>query len=143
MRLRDILRVQWRARLLLVILCICSVASARFRQPSEEYAAGRAKLRAAADGPIVIYGYTGHEDASEVALFFQESHFYYLTGHSEPGAALLLIPEMPAVESSAEKSNGEKSANGAREILYLPARDPKEEVWEGPKIGPEIGRAHV
>src|SRR5579862_9044521 len=74
----------------LVILCACGAASARFRQPSSEYAARRAKLRAGVDGPIVIYGYTGHEDASEVAIFFQEPNFYYLTGHSEPAAVLVI-----------------------------------------------------
>ncbi|MDR3722800.1 MAG: aminopeptidase P family protein [Candidatus Acidoferrales bacterium] len=125
----------------LAILCLCFVAQARFRQPSDEYAARRAKLRAAVDGPIVIFGYTGHEDASEVALFFQEPHFYYLTGHSEPGAVLLLIPETTANksgadQSGAEKSDGKQSADGLREILFLPARNPAEEVWEGPKIGP-------
>ncbi len=134
----------------LAVLCVCCVAQARFRQPSEEYAARRAKLRATADGPIVIYGYTGHEDASEVALFFQEPHFYYLTGHSEPGAALLLIPEASANQSGTEKSGGDGTArtdlpgstgrepgSPSSEILFLPARDPKEEVWEGPKIGPD------
>ena len=43
--------------------------------------------RAKVDGPVVMFGYTGHEDASEVAVFFQEENFYYLTGHNEPGAA--------------------------------------------------------
>jgi Xaa-Pro aminopeptidase len=125
----------------LAILCVCSDASARFRQPSEEYAARRAKLRAAVDGPIVIFGYTGHEDASEVALFFQEPHFYYLTGHSEPGAALLLIPGPPGFDGLGDviyqvKHGWESVFAIPREILFLPARDPKEEVWEGPKIGP-------
>src|ERR1700691_6754868 len=80
----------------LAVLCACTVASARFRQPNDEYAARRAKLRAGIDGPIVIYGYTGNEDASEVAVFFQEPSFYYLSGHDEPGAALVLIPDAAA-----------------------------------------------
>jgi len=126
----------------IAMACIVGVASARFRQPSDEYAARRAKLRAAVDGPIVLYGYTGNEDASEVAIFFQETSFYYLTGHSEPGAVLLITP----------------AANDAQvpsEVLYLPPRilDPHDyrgEVWEGPKIGPDdpdvqtkTGFAHV
>jgi Xaa-Pro aminopeptidase len=115
------------AALLISLALIGGAAQARFRQPSEEYQARRAKLRAAVDGPIVIFGYTGHEDASEVAVFFQEPSFYYLTGHDEPGAALLLIPDAAAGAP----------ANGPREILYLPPRDLKEEVWEGPKIGPD------
>jgi Xaa-Pro aminopeptidase len=107
--------------------CIYSFAQARFRQPSAEYQARRAQLRARVDGPIVIFGYTGHEDASEVAIFFQEPYFYYLTGHDEPGAALVLIPDAPNA----------KSAEGPREVLYLPPRDPGQEKWEGPRMGPD------
>jgi len=103
---------------------------ARFRQPNAEYQARREKLRAMVDGPIVIYGFTGHEDASEVALYFQEQNFYYLTGFSQPGAALVLIPDVPGPYLS-------ERTMVARATLYLPPRDAKQEVWEGPKIGPD------
>jgi Xaa-Pro aminopeptidase len=104
---------------------------ARFRQPNQEYAARRAKLRAQVDGPIVLYGYTGQEDASEVAVFFQENNFYYLTGHAEPGAVVVIAPEQPP-----------EGQGVAAEVLYLPPRnknphDTSSELWEGPKIGPD------
>jgi len=121
--LRRILRY---VTLVFALTCTAGGAQARFRQPSEEYQARRAKLRAMVAGPIVIFGYTGQEDASEVAVFFQEPYFYYLTGHDEPGAALVLIPDAP----------GGKAVAGPREILYLPPRDLKQERWEGPKMGP-------
>ncbi len=114
--------------MLLAVTCACCVVQARFRQPSGEYAARRTKLRASVDGPIVVFGYTGHEDASEVAIFFQETHFYYLTGHDEPGAVLLLTPNGP---------NSGAQASTQAEVLYLPPRNPAQEKWEGPKIGPE------
>ncbi len=76
-----------------MLVCVFQFAEARFRQPNEEYKARRDKLMSSVDGPVVIFGYTGHEDASEVAVFFQEPYFYYLTGHDEPGAALLLTPK--------------------------------------------------
>jgi len=120
-------RIFCAALALLAVFCVVQLAQARFRQPSEEYQARRAKLRAAVDGPVVIFGYTGHEDASEVAVFFQEPYFYYLTGHDEPGAALLSIPDSPTG----------KSIEGPHEILYLSPRDPAEEKWEGPKMGPD------
>ena len=85
---------------LLALLCALQFAQARFRQPSEEYQARRAKLMSAKDGPVVIFGYTGHEDPSEVAVFFQEPYFYYLSGHDEPGAALVLIPRRPVAKHS-------------------------------------------
>jgi len=119
--------------LALSLVCIFQFADARFRQPSEEYKARRDKLVASVDGPVVIFGYTGHEDASEVAVFFQEPYFYYLTGHDEPGAALLLIPNSP----SEKPVDGVPIYDGPRQILYLPARDPSQEKWEGPKVGPD------
>lgn len=112
---------------LVTLLCLSQLAQARFRQPSAEYQARRAKVRATIDAPLVIFGYTGHEDASEVAVFYQEPYFYYLSGHDEPGAALVLLPGAPHA----------KPAEGPREVLYLPARDLDEEKWEGPKLGPD------
>jgi len=111
---------------LLAILGFAQLAQARFRQPNEEYQARRARVRAQIDAPLVIFGYTGHEDASEVAVFYQEPYFYYLTGHDEPGAALVLFPGAPNA----------KPSEGPPEILYLPERDLRQEEWEGPKIGP-------
>ena len=113
--------------LALSLLISAGIASGRFRQANEEYAARRAKLATQVDGPVVVFGYTGHEDLSEFALFFQEKNFYYLTGDDEPGGAVLLIPDPPAG----------KKIEGAREILYLPARDYAQEKWEGPKMGPD------
>jgi Xaa-Pro aminopeptidase len=113
----------------IILLALLSVsAGARFRQPSEEYHARRTQLRESVDGPVIIFGYTGHEDASEVAVFFQEPYFYYLTGHDEPGAVLVLLPRS-RTEINARNSPGE--------TLYLPKRDLAEEKWEGPKIGPD------
>jgi Xaa-Pro aminopeptidase len=111
---------------LLAVPCVCQLGQARFRQSNEEYRARRADLRASVDAPVVIFGYTGHEDASEVAVFYQEPYFYYLSGHDEPGAALVLLPGAPNARLS----------EGPQEILYLPAHDFEQEKWEGPKMGP-------
>jgi Xaa-Pro aminopeptidase len=113
--------------LLLLLACGSFLAQARFRQPNSEYQARRAKLRSTINGPAVLFGYTSHQDAGELAVFFQEENFYYLTGHSEPDAALLLIPD----------SADGKSSDSPREILYLPPRNPNAEKWGGPKMGPE------
>jgi Xaa-Pro aminopeptidase len=102
------------------------LVGARFPQPAAEYQARRAKLRAEVDGPVVLFGYTSRNDAGEVAVFFQDEDFYYLTGYSEPDAALLLMAEGEAG----------KAANGPEEILYLPPRDPRESIWGGAHLGP-------
>jgi Xaa-Pro aminopeptidase len=102
------------------------LVQARYPQPAAEYQGRRAKLRSEIDGPVVLFGYTSRNDAGEVAVFFQDENFYYLTGYSEPDAALVLIPD----------ASGGKSSTGPTEILYLPPRDPRESIWGGAHLGP-------
>jgi Xaa-Pro aminopeptidase len=110
----------------LALLFVAVLVQARFPQPAAEYQGRRAKLRAEADGPVVLFGYTSRNDAGEVAVFFQDEDFYYLSGYSEPDAALVLIPD-----SAAAKTSG-----APMEILYLPPRDPREAIWGGAHLGP-------
>jgi Xaa-Pro aminopeptidase len=117
-----------RAALVVCAVVVAAVlAEARFPQPVAEYQARRAALRAHLDAPLVLFGYTSKQDPSEVAIFFQEPNFYYLSGHDEPDAALMILPDAPAG----------KSWNGPHEILYLPARNLQVEKWEGAKLGPD------
>src|SRR5580704_491444 len=104
-------------------------AHAQFRQrePNSEYAARRGRLRAQVDGPVVIFGYTGKESASEAYVFNQESNFYYLTGHNEEHAVLLLVPDGAETKGWA----------GPKEIFYLFTRNLQNERWDGPRIGPD------
>jgi Xaa-Pro aminopeptidase len=112
---------------LVLVACLAPILKAWEREPLSVFAERRAKLIAAVNAPIVLFGYTGHEEANPSYVFMQEENFYYLTGHNEEGAALLLVPE----------SASEKGWSGAREILYLPPRDLAEERWNGPRIGPD------
>jgi Xaa-Pro aminopeptidase len=115
------------AAFLALLACLSPALGAWERGPLAEFAERRVKLMAAANAPIVLFGYTGHEEANPSYVFIQEENFYYLTGHNEEGAALLLVPESAA-------QNG---WTGAREILYLPPRNPVEERWNGPRMGPD------
>jgi Xaa-Pro aminopeptidase len=101
-------------------------AQARKREPNSVYAERRARLRAQVDGPVVLFGYTGKEDPNPAAVFNQEENFYYLTGHNEAGAGMILVPN----------GNGGKHWDGPHGILYLPPRNPRQEQWEGPRMGP-------
>ena len=113
--------------LLVLLSFLAPMLGAWEREPLSVFAERRAKLAAAVNAPVVLFGYTGHEEANPSYVFMQEENFYYLTGHNEEGAALLLVPE----------SAGEKGWTGPREILYLPPRDMAEERWNGPRIGPD------
>ena len=64
----------------------------REREPNSVYAARRAKLAAEVDSPILLWGFTGREEFSQAYIFEQEDNFYYLTGHNEEGAGLIILP---------------------------------------------------
>ncbi len=90
---------------LFVVLSMSSTLAAETTQPdSDVFKARRAALIEILDGRVaVIYGADRQGGGVVEELFIQESNFYYLTGVSEPGAALILAPE----------------AKQYKEILYL------------------------
>ena len=99
----------------------------RDREPNSVYAERRTKLAAQVDCPIILLGLTGHEESSQSYIFAQEENFYYLTGHNEEGAGLIILPA---------KSSSNDPSNGPREILYLPAKNPQKEKWNGARMSP-------
>ena len=121
----------------LVLLSVFHPAPARAqerrdREPNSVYADRRAKLAAQVDGPVVLWGLTGREESSQSYVFEQEENFYYLTGHNEEGAGLIILP-------SAKDKAGEtavESPGGIREILFLPPKNPSKEKWNGVRMSP-------
>jgi len=101
----------------------------REREPNSSYAQRRAKLAATADAPIILTGLSGREEDSQSYIFAQEENFYYLTGHNEEEAGLILLP--PA-DSKAKKDDFQ----GPREIFFLPAKNPAKEKWNGVRMSP-------
>jgi Xaa-Pro aminopeptidase len=100
----------------------------REREPNSVYAERRAKLAVEVGGPIVLWGFTGREESSQSYVFAQEDNFFYLTGHNEEGAGLIILPTL--------KPGTSDKWTGPREILYLPAKDPDKEKWNGPRMSP-------
>jgi Xaa-Pro aminopeptidase len=103
----------------------------RDREPNSAYAERRAKLAAQVDSPIVLWGFTGHEESAQTYIFAQEENFYYLTGHNEEGAGLIILPS-----KSVTAGAGTDGSNGPREILFLPAKNPQKEKWNGVRLSP-------
>ena len=79
-----------------------------------EYQERRAELRKSLDGVMVLFGADEPDDLH--TSFFQESNFLYLSGWREPGAVMLLTQQT--------------------EILFLPARDLRMELYTGRKLDP-------
>jgi Xaa-Pro aminopeptidase len=100
----------------------------REREPNSVYQARRAQLAAEVDGPVVLWGLTGREEFSQDYIFTQEDNFYYLTGHNEEEAGLIILPKAKSGESS--------KWDGPSEILFLPAKNPGKEKWNGPRMSP-------
>src|ERR1700730_4847156 len=134
MRSRPRRRCEFASAILSILICLgaCSVAhfahaqERRDREPNSVYAERRAKLAAQIDCPIVLWGLTGREESSQTYIFEQEENFYYLTGHNEEGAGLVIFPAKSANDSS----------SGPREIFYLPAKNPMKERWNGVRMSP-------
>ncbi len=124
---------KFRAILLVVCVAAGAAQAAREREPLSAYAERRAKLRAQLSEPLVLFAYTGQENNSPSYVFQQEENFYYLTGHNEAGAALLVIPEPP----NGKDAPSAEGARAAREILFLPPHNRRAERWNGPRLGPD------
>jgi Xaa-Pro aminopeptidase len=120
----------------LIVLCAAPARAQqrREREPNSAYAERRAKLAAQVDGPIVLWGYTDREEESQAYVFAQEENFYYLTGHNEENAGLVILP--PAKAASANGASTGDGWDGPREILFLPAKDPTKEKWDGVRMSP-------
>jgi Xaa-Pro aminopeptidase len=128
------LRVNFALRVaVLVAGCAMTVSMVaaqqrREREPNEVYAARRAKIAAQVDGPVILWGFTGREEFSQSYIFAQEDNFYYLTGHNQEGAGLIILP--------AQKDGQRDAWDGPREMLFLPAKEPQKEKWNGIRMSP-------
>ncbi|HVH89114.1 MAG TPA: Xaa-Pro peptidase family protein [Terriglobales bacterium] len=101
------------------------------RQNASVYHARRVALSQKTNGGVVVL-FAPTERPDEIFGFHQESNFYYLTGWTEPGAALIIAP---AIEAKKDE-NGSTPGRAYTEILFLPARNLLQERWLGPKLGP-------
>ena len=118
-----------------ILTCFCAWCAApsaaaqerRDREPNSVYAERRAKLAAQADAPIILWGFTGREESSQTHIFEQEENFYYLTGHNEEGAGLVLLPQAKP---------GNTAWDGPGELLFLPPKNPLKEKWNGVRMSP-------
>ena len=116
-----------------VIFLLVLSAAALDRQSNADYRARRMNLvKSAKGGAVLIFAASAAGD--QIYGFRQDDNFFYLTGWTEPGAALLLIPEeMRPADPSAKP--------GYTEILFLPAHNFIAEKYTGPKLGAENPQA--
>ena len=116
-------------------LSIFSLAAfAMERQSNAVYRARREKLAEKTDGgAVLLFAGMESEGPNDLYGFRQDNNFYYLSGWTEPGAALLIV--------AAAKAKGDTPARPYAEIFFLPEHSATQEKWTGPKLGPEYPNA--
>ena len=93
------------------------------KQPASTYRARRVALAEKLQGGVALL-FAAEEPQLDFTPFRQDSNFFYLTGWTEPGAALLIAAAAP-------HANPQRAY---REILFLPARDLRMERYTGVKM---------
>ena len=116
--------------LFLSVLLAVQLASALDRQPNADYQARRQALaRKTSGGVVLLFAANEIEGPNDIYGYRPDDNFFYLTGWSEPGAALLIEPAVPAGNNFPGRPY--------TEILFLPAHNESQEQWTGTKLGPE------
>jgi Xaa-Pro aminopeptidase len=113
----------------LIALCLLAASAAipplrgLEKQPAGAYQERRMALAAKLHGGIAIL-FAAQEPLLDLAPYRQDEDFYYLTGWTEPGAALMVVGD--------PQSNA--TAGAYKEILFLPTRDLRMEKYTGAKL---------
>lgn len=107
-------------------------APARYEEdrPSPEFHRGRREAVMEAlpeDAVAIVLSSPTRQRSNDVDYQYRQSNsLYYLTGMTEPGTVLLLVP-----------GGADVDGREVREILFVPERDPATEAWMGRRLGVE------
>ena len=119
-------------KVLLVCLLFSQITWALDRQPNSDFRMRRQSLASKATGGVVLlFASNEAEGPNDLYGYRPDDNFFYLSGWSEPGAALLIVGAADPKDHS------------YTEILFLPNHNPSQEKWTGPKLGadsPDAGK---
>jgi Xaa-Pro aminopeptidase len=113
--------------------CLAPLAHPLEKQPSSVYRARRVALAEKLHGGVAVL-FAAEEPLLDFMPYRQDEDFYYLTGWTEPGAALLIVADAPKAQTPRSYT----------EILFLPTRDLRMEKYTGAKLdaaSPDIAQA--
>ncbi len=113
---------------LFALVALASLAHALQKQPSSVYHARRQALGDRLRGGVAVL-FAAPEPLLDFMPYRQDSDFYYLTGWTEPGAALMVI-------------GADGASQPYREILFLPTRNLRMEKYTGVKMDAATPRRH-
>ena len=119
-------------KVLLVCLLLSQLTWALDRQSNSDFRMRRQSLASKANGGmILLFASNEAEGPNDLYGYRPDDNFFYLSGWSEPGAALLIVGAADPKDHS------------YTEILFLPNHNPSQEKWTGPKLGadsPDAGK---
>jgi len=111
-------------KVLLVCLLLSQLTWALDRQSNSDFRMRRQSLASKATGGMVLlFASNEAEGPNDLYGYRPDDNFFYLSGWSEPGAALLIVGAADPKDHS------------YTEILFLPNHNPSQEKWTGPKLG--------
>ena len=113
-------------RVVVVLLAVSTampVLNAFEKQPASVYHGRRVALGAKLHGGVAVL-FAAREPLRDFMPYRQDEDFYYLTGWTEPGAALVVVADAPQATPP----------RMYREILFLPTRTLRMEKYTGEKL---------
>ncbi|HEX7157942.1 MAG TPA: aminopeptidase P N-terminal domain-containing protein [Edaphobacter sp.] len=120
--------------LLAVLLSFAPFIHALDSVPKSEYHQRRVALANEMKTGVAVL-FANEEPTLEYLDFRQDEDFYYLTGWTEPGAAVVIIPSAEATTGTPGTGGlGARAAQPYREILFLPTRNQRAEMYTGAKM---------
>ncbi len=125
------MRQMWALVCCLMVLSLSCSAWAIDSVPKAEYHQRRVALAQMLNGGVAVL-FAAPEPTDELTLYRQDSDFFYLTGWTEPGAALVVIGAGP--ETIVPRSGQTVPAHAYREVLFLPSRNLVMEKYTGEKM---------
>ena len=108
-----------------LLLAYSTLLPAIDKQPTADYRARREAVAKGTNGGVAVL-FAAQEPVLDFMPYRQDEDFYYLTGWNEPGAALLI--------QGAAAATSEHPARSYREILFLPSRNRRTELYTGTKL---------
>ncbi len=125
-----------RKVLLLLVLVFCQNTWSLDRQPNSDFKMRRQSLASKiGSGAVLLFASNEAEGPNDLYGYRPDDNFFYLSGWSEPGAALLIMPATS--KPTANTPGSVNPEHGYTEILFLPNHNPSQEKWTGPKLGAE------
>jgi Xaa-Pro aminopeptidase len=101
--------------------------------PKAEYKARRVALAGKLNGGVAVL-FAADQPLVDFMPYRQDEDFYYLTGWTEPSAALVIVAAADAVAGDPGTGLGARAAQPYREILFLPTRYERMEKYTGAKM---------